>query len=77
MTENISFFLVQIEVWKIGNSSSAPKFNIIVEPNEWAEITLNKDSKNKELTENLLKKLKFWESLKDYSDQNLNSLRRK
>ena len=27
--------------------SSAPKFNIIVEPNEWAEITLNKDSKNK------------------------------
>ena len=75
MTENISFFLVQIEVWKIGNSSSAPKFNIIVEPNEWAEITLNKDSKNKELTENLLRKLKFWESLKDYSDQNLNSLR--
>ena len=39
MTENISFFLVQIEVWKIGNSSSAPKFNI---PNEWAEIRFKK-----------------------------------
>ncbi len=75
MTEKISFFLVKIEVFKIGDSEPAPKFNIIVEPNEWAKITLNKSSTNRELTETRLKKLKFWEALKDYSDTNPSKLR--
>lgn len=75
MTENISFFLVRIEVWKIGDSIPAPKFNIIVEPNDWAKITLNKGTINKELTETKLEKLKFWEELKDYSDNNPSNLR--
>ena len=44
MSENISFFLVNIEVWQIGDSKPAPKFNIIIEPNDWAKITLNKNS---------------------------------
>jgi len=75
MTENISFFLVKIEVWKIGDSIPAPKFNIVVEPNDWAKITLNKGTTNKELTDTKLEKLKFWEELKDYSDNNPSKLR--
>ena len=75
MSENISFFLVNIEVWQIGDSKPAPKFNIIIEPNDWAKITLNKNSASKELTETKLNQLKFWERLNDYSDNNPNSLR--
>ena len=75
MTENISFFLVKIEVWKIGDSIPAPKFNIVVEPNDWAKITLNKGTANKELTDTKLEKLRFWEELKDYSDNNPSKLR--
>ena len=75
MTENISFFLVKIEVWKIGDSIPAPKFNIVVEPNDWAKITSNKGTANKELTDTKLEKLKFWEELKDYSDNNPSKLR--
>jgi hypothetical protein len=75
MTENISFFLVKIEVWKIGDSIPAPKFNIVVEPNDWAKITSNKGTTNKELTDTKLEKLKFWEELKDYSDNNPSKLR--
>ena len=75
MTENISFFLVKIEIWKIGDSIPAPKFNIIVEPNDWAKITLNKSSTTNELTENKLEKLRFWEEFTEYSKNNPNSLR--
>lgn len=75
MSENISFFLVKIEVWQIGDSNPAPKFNIVVEPNDWAKITLNKSSVSKELTETKLEKLKFWEELKDYSENNPSTLR--
>jgi len=75
MTENISFFLVKIEVWKIGDSIPAPKFNIVVEPNDWAKITSNKGTTSKELTDTKLEKLKFWEELKDYSDNNPSKLR--
>lgn len=30
------FFGVEVEVWKIGNSLPAPKFNIVSQPNEWS-----------------------------------------
>ena len=75
MTENISFFLVNIEVWQIGDSKPAPKFNIIIEPNDWAKITLNKNSVSKELTETKLEQLKFWEDLKEFTENNPSSLR--
>lgn len=35
--ENIGFFLVEIELWKIGDSLPAPKFNVVEKPNDWAK----------------------------------------
>ena len=32
----ISFFGLEIELWRIGESLIAPKFNIISKPNEWS-----------------------------------------
>ena len=29
------FFGLEVELWKIGNSPAAPKFNIVAKPNEW------------------------------------------
>ncbi len=34
--ETLRFFGVEIEVWRIGSSPFAPKFNIIAKPNDWA-----------------------------------------
>lgn len=34
-TDELSFFAVEIELWKIGQSSLAPKFEVVVKPNEW------------------------------------------
>lgn len=35
--EEIGFFLLEIELWKIGDSMPAPKFNIVSKPNDWGK----------------------------------------
>lgn len=34
-TEDFSFFAIEIELWKIGDSMPAPRFNVIASPNDW------------------------------------------
>ena len=36
--ENRNFFGIEIELWRIGNSDPAPKFNIVAKPNDWTRI---------------------------------------
>lgn len=33
--ENINFFALEIELWRIDGSPVAPKFNVVCKPNEW------------------------------------------
>ena len=33
--DRINLFGLEVELWKIGNSALAPKFNIVSKPNEW------------------------------------------
>ena len=35
--EKFSFFGLEIELWRIGNSPVAPKFNIVSKPNDWTK----------------------------------------
>ncbi|HEX2865108.1 MAG TPA: DUF4268 domain-containing protein [Deinococcales bacterium] len=34
----INFFGLELEVWRIGNSARAPKFNIVSQPNDWEKV---------------------------------------
>ncbi len=36
-TDELNFFAVEIELWKIGDSPLAPKFEVVVKPDEWAK----------------------------------------
>ena len=36
-TEDLNFFAAEIELWRIGDSPLAPKFQVIVRPNAWAK----------------------------------------
>ncbi|MFH1467836.1 MAG: DUF4268 domain-containing protein [Pseudomonadota bacterium] len=36
--ESFYAFGLEIELWKIGDSALAPKFNVAVKPNEWARV---------------------------------------
>jgi hypothetical protein len=66
ISEGISFFLIQIEVYRIGNSDPAPKFNLICEPNDWGK-TVKKSEGGDTLSELKLQQKEFWESLKEYA----------
>ncbi len=35
--DGIDFFGIQLELWRIGNSAPAPRFNIVSRPNHWTE----------------------------------------
>lgn len=67
--ENISFFLIKIELWQIEGSNPAPKFEIMVSPNEWAKAIKTSPS-NGELTDTKLQQLEFWNKFKNYVREN-------
>lgn len=36
-TDELSFFAVEVELWRIGDSPLAPKFEVVVKPNDWVK----------------------------------------
>lgn len=66
-TEDVNFFLLEIELWKIGHSEPAPKFNVVERPNNWAKEEKKSAS---QITESNQKSLDFWTSFNDYAAQN-------
>lgn len=63
--EKLNFFGVTVELWKIGESDVAPKFNIISQPNSWNK-TIKNTSKKGQLSETALKQLSFFEDFVSY-----------
>lgn len=61
--ENIGFFLLEIELWRINNSLPAPKFTVVERPNDWAK-TLKVSSS---LSDYQKLQLNFWQSFIDYA----------
>jgi hypothetical protein len=63
--ENISFFLIKIELWQIEGSNPAPRFDVLVSPNEWAKA-IKTNPPGGELTDTKLQQLDFWTKFKDF-----------
>jgi hypothetical protein len=63
--ENIEFFAVKMELWQIGNSLPAPKFQVVSNPNIWTKIAKTSTEQN-ELTPTKLYQFQFWNSLKEF-----------
>ncbi len=61
--EDINFFLIRMELWKIGDSLPAPKFSVISQPNEWVKVIKKSVS---ELTDTKVMQLEFWNSFIEY-----------
>lgn len=62
----IRFFLLEIELWKIGDSAPAPKFNIVEQPNDWAKEEKKTTSV---VSEGAKRCLDFWESFNTYAEK--------
>ncbi|AFO86749.1 DUF4268 domain-containing protein [Phaeobacter inhibens] len=64
--DEFQFFGLEIELWRIGDSPAAPKFNIVAKPNDWKR-EVGRSARSMEpanLTETKRLQLEFWEALK-------------
>ena len=63
---DINFFGLEVEVWCIGDSVPAPKFNIVSKPNDWSKETRGRTpGTDGELTEARQLQLEFWTKFRE------------
>lgn len=72
--ENIEFYLLEIELWKIGDSAIAPKFNIISAPNGWLKTT--KSTSNSTDAYQAIQ-YEYWEKFLEYADEHCSYIAQK
>jgi hypothetical protein len=75
--EKFKFFGLEVEVWKIGESAAAPKFNIISKPNDWSRSVSSATRKlnNQDLNPRQENFLIYWKALSEYLTENSNVLK--
>lgn len=68
-SEKVNFFLVRVELWRIGDSDPAPKFMVLVRPNNWTKSVRSGSSSSAEqsLSETRLAQLDFWTQLRAHA----------
>lgn len=64
LDDSISCFLVKIEVWQIGDSNPAPRFEVVSIKNDWFS-SLKQSASSANLSTNELKQQEFWTQLRD------------
>jgi hypothetical protein len=65
LDDEISCFLIKIEVWQIGDSKPAPRFEVIGIKNDWA-ATVKRTTSTGELSDVRVLQLEFWEYICNY-----------
>ncbi len=73
--ESINFFGLEVELWRIGDSPTAPKFNIVSQPNDWSRTVREGTGGSREPTESGRFYVEYWTQLRDYLLQRKTSLR--
>lgn len=64
--EDWSFFGLEIELWRIGGSPPAPKFNVICRPNDWSRAVREEAAKAEGTSPTQVMQLRFWTAFRDY-----------
>lgn len=75
--EKFSFFGLEVELWRIGSSPAAPKFNIVSQPNNWSK-TVSQAAKNisdQATSETKALQYRYWQELVKYLEKNNSKLR--
>jgi hypothetical protein len=67
--EKINLFGLEIELWRIGNSPIAPKFNIISQPNDWSRTVQQAAATGGEVSEHKQFQLRFWTAFRQYMEE--------
>ena len=69
--ERFQFFGVEIELWQIGDSRAAPKFNIVSKPNNWIRSVSQsaRQARSEELSGPPLLRQRFWTAFGEHVSQ--------
>ncbi len=62
-TDDLNFFAVEVELWRIGDSPLAPKFEVVVKPNQWAKVGREQARAASSATPTKQLQLKLWHAL--------------
>jgi hypothetical protein len=65
---DFNFFGLEVEVWRIGESAAAPKFNIVCAPNNWTQTVsaAKRTVEQGELTGTKQLQLEFWTAFREH-----------
>lgn len=63
--EDYGFFGLEIELWRIGNSQPAPKFNVVSRPNDWRKSVADNPNLGK-LSDTKLLYQRYWTGFRDF-----------
>lgn len=67
---SLGFFLLELELWKIDNSRTAVKFNVVEQPNEWAKSAKGTGVQR----EQQMFQLEFWSAFREAAKDDKNFL---
>ena len=63
--ESVRFFGLEVEIWQIGGSLRAPKFNVVAKPNDWTKGGGGRIHES-DLTEAKKLQLAFWRGFQEH-----------
>ena len=66
--DEVNFFGIEVELWRIGDSAIAPKFNMVSKPNEWTKGKgrTSHFSGEEQLTPTKQLQLEYWRKFREY-----------
>lgn len=72
-----NFFGLEVELWRIGDSPVAPKFNMVSKPNDWTKTISRAASRIQadNLTDTKLLQLEYWTALREYIGKNSQTIK--
>ena len=68
--DTFNFFGLEVELWKIGESRVAPKFNIVSKPNDWSRSVRRSAKAVAGLSETGRLQLAFWTQFREFMEEN-------
>lgn len=75
--KSFNFFGLEIELWRIGESEPAPKFNVVSKPNDWTKSVSNaaRNIEESELSDTKKIQYEFWAEFIEYMEREQSTVR--
>ena len=72
--DSINLFGLEVELWRIGGSAIAPKFNIVSQPNDWSR-TVHRVAETEGLSPHSQLQRKFWTEFRAHMESTKSPIR--